>query len=96
MRRRCLGLIRPYLDETARGRLETWATCTFAVLSIHVATDTWRQMGSKTKFVGNVCLILRAPGSEGSLHERAMLARPLHCHCDAESTDRQAPNRFRS
>jgi hypothetical protein len=30
----------------------------------------------------------QAPGSEGSLHERAMLARPLHCHCDAESTDR--------
>jgi hypothetical protein len=24
----------------------------------------------------------------GSLHERAMLRRPLHCHCDAESTDR--------
>jgi hypothetical protein len=35
MRRRCLGLIRPYLDETAHlGSLETWTT--FAVLSIHL------------------------------------------------------------
>jgi hypothetical protein len=55
-----------------------------------VATDTrGRQMGSKTKFVGNVCLILRrhlvqritARASDAS-------CRPLHCHCDAESTDR--------
>jgi hypothetical protein len=35
-------------------------------------------MGSKTKFVGNVCLILRRPWFRGSLHERAMLA-VVHC-----------------
>jgi hypothetical protein len=42
MRRRCLGLIRPYLDETAHlGSLETWSDMHIAVLSIHpVATDT--------------------------------------------------------
>jgi hypothetical protein len=49
MRRRCLGLIRPYLDETAR-RLETWATCVH--YTFFLATDTWRQMGSKTSLLG--------------------------------------------
>jgi hypothetical protein len=37
MRRRCLGLIRPYLDETAHlGSLETWSDMHIAVLSIHL------------------------------------------------------------
>jgi hypothetical protein len=53
MRRRCLGLIRPYLDETAHLSLETWS-----ILLHHLQ---YVQMGSKT--VGTYAF-LQAPGSE--------------------------------
>jgi hypothetical protein len=45
-------------------------------------------MGSKTKFVGNVCLIFRHLVQRITARASDASCRPLHCHCDAESTDR--------
>jgi hypothetical protein len=80
MRRRCLGLIRPYLDETAHlGSLETWSDMHIAVLSITpVATDTVETNGQDEVCWERMLDSSQAPGSEGSLHERAMLA-VVHC-----------------